>query len=395
MIRFDEALAHVLALARPLEAEQVALAEANGRVLAAPAVAQVSAPPADVSVMDGYAVREADLATLPATLRIGGESFAGRGHDTPVEPGQCVRIFTGAPVPPGADRVVMQEQVRREGDIAMFEAPLSPARFIRRAGSDFGKADALLAAGTLLGPRQMVAAAAADLDRLSVWRRPRLTVLSTGDELARPGTARERAQAIPESISFGVSALAESWGAEFIGSVILADRLEDMERAAEQALRDADIVVVTGGASVGERDFAKAMFDNQGLELAFSKVAMKPGKPVWFGRAQDRLVLGLPGNPTSAMVTARLFLAPLISGLVGRDPHVALRWRKMALADALPPTGERETFARATVENGRARVLPNQDSGAQKTLADCDHLVRLPPGSDVIEAGSRVDALDF
>ncbi|HEY0327240.1 MAG TPA: molybdopterin molybdenumtransferase MoeA, partial [Allosphingosinicella sp.] len=151
MIRFDEALAHVLALARPLEAEQVALAEANGRVLAAPAVAQVSAPPADVSAMDGYAVREADLATLPATLRIGGESFAGRGHDTPVEPGQCVRIFTGAPVPPGADRVVMQEQVRREGDIATFEAPLSAARFIRRAGSDFGKADALLAAGTLLG----------------------------------------------------------------------------------------------------------------------------------------------------------------------------------------------------------------------------------------------------
>ena len=395
MISFDEALARVFSLAEPLGIEDVPLAEAHGRILAAPVTARVSAPPADVSSMDGYAVREADLAALPATLRVTGESLPGRAHEAAIEPGSCVRIFTGAPVPPGADRVVVQEVVRREGDVALFEAPLSPARYIRATGSDFGEGDTLLAPGTLLGPRQMVAAAAADLEQLSVWRRPRLTVLSTGDELAEPGTARNRAQAIPESVSFGVAAMAESWGATFVGSTILADRIQDMERAAALALRDSDIVVVTGGASVGDRDFAKPMFDTHGLEIVFSKVSMKPGKPVWLGRAQGRLVLGLPGNPTSAMVTARLFLAPLIAGMVGRDPHAALRWRKMELANALPATGDRETLARGTIQGTFAHVLPNQDSGAQKTLADCDLLIRLTPGADPVEAGSLVDVLDF
>jgi molybdopterin molybdotransferase len=306
-----------------------------------------------------------------------------------------VRIFTGAPVPPGADRVIVQEVVRREGDDAVFEAPLSPARHIRAVGSDFRAGDVLLDSGTLLGPRQLVAAAAADLDRLSVTRRPRVMVLSTGDELAEPGTARHRAGAIPESVSFGVAAMAEAWGASFMGSVTLADRLEEMVRAAGLALRDADLVVVTGGASVGEKDFAKPMFAEQGLDFVFSKVAIKPGKPVWLGQARGRLVLGLPGNPTSAMVTARLFLAPLVAGLVGRDPRAALRWRSLQLADDLPPTGDRETFARGIIERETVRVLSNQDSSAQKTLADCDMLVRLAPGRAAVEAGSRVDVLDF
>ncbi len=395
MIPFDEALERILAIAKPLAAEEVPLAEAHGRVLAAPVTAQVSAPPTDVSAMDGYAMREADLAALPATLTVTGESFAGRGHKGAVGPGSCVRIFTGAPVPPGADRVIVQEVVRRDGNTAIFEAPLSPARHIRVGGSDFRAGDVLLDSGTLIGPRQLVAAAAADLDRLSVTRRPRVMVLSTGDELAEPGTARHRAEAIPESVSFGVAAIAEAWGASFMGSVTLADRLEDMVRAAGLALRDADLVVVTGGASVGEKDFAKPMFAEQGLELVFSKVAIKPGKPVWLGQARGRLVLGLPGNPTSAMVTARLFLAPLVAGLVGRDPRAALRWRSLQLADGLPPTGDRETFARGIVEGETVRVLSNQDSSAQKTLADCDLLVRLAPGRAPVEAGSRVDVLDF
>jgi molybdopterin molybdotransferase len=395
VIQFDEALERALALAGPLGTEEVPLCEAHGRVLAAPVAAFVSAPPADVSAMDGYAVREADLAALPATLKVAGESFAGRGYGSAVEPGSCVRIFTGAPVPPGADRVIVQEVVRREGEVAIFEAPLSPARHIRTKGSDFREGDVLLSAGTLLGPRQMVAAAAADMNRIAVWRRPRVMVLSTGDELAEPGTARDRHQAIPESVSFGVAALAQEWGATFMGSVSLPDRLEEMAQAAALALRDADLVVVTGGASVGDRDFAKPMFADQGLELVFSKVAIKPGKPVWLGRARGRLVLGLPGNPTSAMVTARLFLAPLVAGLVGRDPLTGLNWRKMPLANGLPPTGDRETFARGIVEGEAVRVLSNQDSSAQKTLADCDLLVRLAPGRTAVEAGTSVDALDF
>lgn len=395
MIRFEEALDRVLALAVPLGAEEVPLAQAHGRVLAEPVAALVSAPPADVSAMDGYAVREADLAALPVTLSVAGESFAGRGYGSALDPGGCVRIFTGAPIPPGADRIIVQEAARREGDVAIFDAPLSAERHIRRAGSDFSEGDVLLSLGTLLGPRQMVAAAAADLDRLPVWRRPRVIVLGTGDELARPGTARDRPQAIPESVSFGVAAMAEEWGATFLGRVALPDRLEEMAQAAALALRDADLVVVTGGASVGDKDFARPMFVDQGLELVFSKVAIKPGKPVWFGRARGRLVLGLPGNPTSAMVTARLFLAPLVAGLAGRDAGAALRWRTLPLAGRLPPTGDRETFARGIVEGGAVRIFSNQDSSAQKTLADCDLLVRLAPGGSAVEAGTLVDILDF
>ncbi len=395
MISFDEALARLLPLAEPIEAEEVALADAHGRVLAQDLAALVSAPPANVSAMDGYAVREADLAALPATLTVIGESFAGQGHAGALSPGSCVRIFTGAPVPAGADRVIVQEDVRREGERATFATPLTSARHVRAAGSDFREGDVLLASGTLLGPRQLVAAAAADRDRVTAWRRPRVVVLGTGDELVAPGTARRHPQAIPESVSYGVAALAEAWGARLVRATRLADRLDDMAAAAGQALADADLVVVTGGASVGDKDFARPMFAGLGLELIFSKVAIKPGKPVWLGRAAGRLVLGLPGNPTSAMVTARLFLAPLVAGLSGRDPATALAWRGLALAEERPPTGPRETFARAVVEGERVRILPNQDSSAQKVLADCDALARLAPGREPVAAGARIDALAF
>ena len=251
----------------------------------------------------------------------------------------------------------------------------------------------LLPAGTLLEPRQLIAAAAADLPSLAVCRRPRLMVLSTGDELAEPGTARHRSDRIPESVSFGVAALAREWGAEYLGSVALPDRLEEMQAAAALALRDADVVVVTGGASVGARDFAKQMF--VGLDLVFGKVAIKPGKPVWLGRAKGRIVLGLPGNPTSAMVTARLFLAPLLAGLTGREPGAALRWRRATLSRPLCPVGQRETFARGVREDDGVRVMDDQDSSSQKTLAQCELLVRLRPGSVALEAGTLVQVLDF
>ena len=393
MISFGEAAALVSGIAGPLGREQVALAKAHRRVLAEPVLAQVAAPPTDVSAMDGYAVREADLAAIPARLRVVGESVAGSGFPGPLGAGTCVRIFTGAPVPHSADRVIVQEVVRREGDEALFEAPLGPARHIRKTGSDFHAGDVLLPAGAPLGPRQLVAAAAADLDVLTVWKRPRLWVLSTGDELAAPGTARDRPGAIPESVSFGVAALAAEWGAACLGTVSLADRLGEMQEAAASALRDAEVVVVTGGASVGERDFAKQMF--AGLDLLFSKVAIKPGKPVWLGRAGQRIVLGLPGNPTSAMVTARLFLAPLLAGLAGLEPSTALRWREARLAAPLGPVGERETFARGRLDGAEVRVAANQDSSAQRTLAECDVLVRLRPGSAALDRGTPVQLIDF
>lgn len=390
MIPFDEAVRRIGIEARPLGSERVPLSEAAGRVLAAAVEARIDSPPADASAMDGYAVRDADL---PGTLRLVGDSFAGRGFEGRVAAGTCVRIFTGAPVPEGADRVVMQEVVEREGDRAVFEERPGEARHIRRRGSDFRAGDRLLEAGRRLDPRALVAAAGADLADVEVWRRPAVRVLSTGDELAPPGEARARPGAIPESVSFGVAALAETWGARSLGSLRLGDELGAMEQAAGAALAAADLVVVTGGASVGEKDFAKAMFAPHGLELVFSKVAIKPGKPVWLGRARGRLVIGLPGNPTSAMATARLLLAPLVAGLAGRGG--ALGWRKVRLAAPLPACGERETFHRARIEPGGAVPVSNPDSSAQKALAEADLLLRSRPNDPAREAGEEIDALDF
>ncbi|HKR24801.1 MAG TPA: molybdopterin molybdotransferase MoeA, partial [Allosphingosinicella sp.] len=326
MIGFDEALALIVAAAKPLGTEIVQLGEAKGRVLAKPVTALVDSPPWDVSAMDGYAVRDADL---PGRLTLAGESRPGPAGPPTLGAGQCVRIFTGAPIPAGADRVVMQEDVRRDGDAAIFGAP-GDAHHVRRLGSDFRRQDRLLEPGRLVDARALVAIAAADREIVDVYRRPKLALFATGDELVEPGMAMEPG-AIPDSASVGVMALGEDWGAACIGRWRLRDELP-MPQFAVAATQEADLIVVTGGASVGERDFAKAMFEDHGLELIFSTVAIKPGKPAWFGRAAGRLVLGLPGNPTSAMVTARLFLAALLAGMSGRDPAAAGAWFEGPLA---------------------------------------------------------------
>jgi molybdopterin molybdotransferase len=388
MIGFDEALALIVGAARPLGVEAVPLARAHGRVLAAPVVARVDHPPADVSAMDGYAVREADL---PGRLPIAGESLPG-GAIGELRPGTCIRIFTGAPVPRGADRVVIQENVRRDGDWALFGEP-GPARHIRPRGLDFAAGDLLLEPGRRLDPRALVAVAGADIGEVEVFRRPRVAILATGDELVAPGEAAASPGALPDSITHGLAALVSDWGGDVAASERLRDDPEPMRRAAAEALRRADLVVVTGGASVGERDFAKAMFG--GLELIFSKVAIKPGKPVWLGRAGGKLVLGLPGNPTSAVVTARLLLAPLLAGILGRRPGEALRWRSAPLAEGLDPPGDRETFVRAAWAGEAVCPLRNQDSGAQKALADADLLIRRRAGAPAAAKGEHVDILEF
>jgi len=390
VIAFDEAMRRVREVAHPLGRETVPIAEAAGRVLAAPVLAQVDSPPADCSSMDGYAVRDADL---PRVLDVIGESFAGRPFDGAVELGTCVRIFTGASVPIGADRVVIQEEVVRTEGTAEIRAAGTSDRHIRTTGSDFRVGELLIEAGTRLAPRALVTAAGADLAAVEAWRRPRVTILVTGDELAPPGEARSTHARIPESVSYGVAALAEGGGAEVIGTRRLRDDLAAMRAAAGEAVESADLIVVTGGASVGEKDFAKAIFEPLGLELVFSKVAIKPGKPVWLGRCGGALVLGLPGNPTSAMVTARLFLAPLVDGLTGRD--AALDWMPVALAGGLPACGDRETFVRARRTSAGALPLSNQDSGAQAALAQADLLLRCRPNQAARALGELVDALEF
>jgi molybdopterin molybdotransferase len=395
MISFDEAIERIRKVAVPLGIESIALEVAAGRVLASPVVARIESPRADVSAMDGYAVRESDLANLPARLKLAGESFAGHGWSGDVGAGECVRIFTGAPVPNGADRVVVQEDVIREDDLLVIERHPGSQLHIRSRGGDFTKGDELVGTGRPLDPRAIIAAAAADLAKLDVYLRPWIRIFSTGDELAEPGSAARARDSIPESVSFGVAALAHQWGAEILGKARLRDDLKSMKRAAANAIVDADVVIVTGGASVGEKDFGKAMFEDEGLELIYSKVSLKPGKPAWLGRAGNALVMGLPGNPTSALVTARLFLAPLLAGLTGRDPMDALRWRQMALATPLGECGSRETFHRARSTGLWAEILSNQDSSAQKTLVEADLLARQPANSPAREAGELVDVLDF
>ena len=392
MIGFDEAVAIVAEAARPLGSERVAIGEAAGRVIAAPVVAMIDSPPADSSAMDGYAVRDSDV---PGRLMVVGESFAGRGFEGHVQPGCAVRIFTGAAVPNGAERVIVQEVVEREGDTAIIAEAAGPARHIRPQGSDFRSGDTLLPSGRRLDPRALVTAAGADAAEIAVWRRPRVAILATGDELASPGEARLRAGAVPESVSLGVAALAGQWGGLNLGTRRLGDELAAMVRAAGDALEAADLVVVTGGASVGEKDFAKAMFAGHRLELLFSKVAIKPGKPVWLGQAAGRLVIGLPGNPTSAMVTARLLLAPLVAGLSGADTGSALRWREARLLAPLAACGDRETFVRARAVDGGVGPLANQDSSAQRALAEADLLVRRQPGAAAAGTGEFVTVLDF
>lgn len=395
MIDFDTALALILSEARPLPCETVALDAAADRVLVADLKARGDAPRAAVSAMDGYAVRDADLASLPARLPIAAVAFAGRAEVPILPPASCARVFTGGTMPHGADRIVVQEIVGRDGDLALFEVTPGPGSHIRAAGSDFRSGDTLLSAGTVLGFRAMVAAAAADVAHLSVVRRPRIVILGTGDELAEPGQALETPGSIPESVSFGVAALARQCGGEVVDRRRLTDTPELLEAAARCALDEADLVVVTGGASVGEKDYARSMFAPFGLELIFSKVAIKPGKPVWFGRAGGALILGLPGNPTSALVTARLFMAPLVAGLAGRDPAALLSWRDMTLTAPLKACGDRETFERGRLVAGGVAGLAVQDSATQMALATADVLIRRRAGAAALNAGDSAIVLDF
>lgn len=377
----------------PLGGQPVLLVDAVGRVLAAPVVATFDSPRSDVSMMDGYAVRDGE-AMIGAGFEVIGTSAAGARFGGSVGVGQAVRVFTGAAVPAGADRVVIQEDVAIDGDrMTIVEAP-GGARFVRAAGSDFRSGEVVVAAGTRLTPGALVAAAGAGADQISVARRPRVVTIATGDELRPVGAALD-GEHIPDSIGPALAAMLQAMGAEMVGHRLLGDDLPALEAAAAQAVAAADLVVVTGGASVGARDHAKAMFAPLGMELLFSKVAIKPGKPVWLGRVGATLVIGLPGNPGSALVTARLLLAPLVAGLLGETSPPPLQWVQLPLASPIPATGDRETFLRATLVDGKLLPVANQDSGAQRALAEAGWLIRCPTGQGPLTAGDMVPALLF
>jgi molybdopterin molybdotransferase len=394
-LSFDDALVAVSRLARPTGVERVRLKHAHGRRLAIPVIAPQDAPCVTLAAMDGYAVRDRDLTTLPAQLRIIGRSYPGAGFFGVLEPGACVRVFTGAPTPEGADRVVVQEAVGGDDANAIFAAAPTAARHLRHAGSDFEAGEILLQRGARLTPQALIAAAAANVAHVEVHARPRLALIATGDELFEPGEAVSGVNAIPESVSFGIRALAEHWGARLVSRRRVRDNPPVMSKAAAAALAVADVVVVIGGASLGERDFAKAMFAPLGLDLVVPRVAMKPGKPVWVGRAQDKPVIGLPGNPAAAVITARLFLAPLLVQMAGGETGAALSWKTARSVGAIAACGERETFLRGRATREGVAWIQNTQSSAQKSLVEADHLIRLRPNAPPVAPGDLIEVLDM
>ena len=389
LISLDEAWGIIADAVCPLASEAISLTQAAGRVLAEPITARFDSPRTAVSTMDGYAVRDGD----GAVLRLIGTSAAGERFDNSVGQGEAVRIFTGAALPDGATRVVMQENVTADGDRINVNAT-SAATFVRHRASDFAAGDEVVAAGSLLTPGALVAAAGAGASTVTVTRRPRVLTIATGDELRAVGDPLD-AEHIPDSLSPGLTAMIAAMGAEMLGHQLIGDNLPALEAAAASAVSACDLVVVTGGASVGARDHAKAMFAPLGLELLLSKVAIKPGKPVWLGRAGETLVMGLPGNPSSAMVTARLLLAPLVARLLGQHEPAPIDWLTLPLAAPLPATDDRETFTRATLSSNGLTPLANQDSGAQRALGKARWLIRCPAGQGALAPGNSVQALTF
>ena len=394
MISFDEAQAIIAQLEMAISYETVPLDKAVDRVLAVAVTARIDAPRQDVSAMDGYAVADA-TAKLGDRLNVIGESFAGAGYSGRVGAGEAIRIFTGATMPNSTDRVIIQENIERDGDMAHIVGEYGPGWHVRERASDFASGDELLPAGTKLTPRSLLTAAGADRAEFIVAQHPRIAIIGTGDEITAPGTAYLQPETIPDSITFGLGAYAELIGGNVIARHRFADNLPDLTNAASDALAIADIVLVTGGASVGERDYAKMMFEPHGVELLFSKVAIKPGKPVWLGRVGGKYVLGLPGNPTSAMVTARLFLAPLLAKFQGQISPPPLQWRKLPLACDTGPNGSRETFVRAFWGDDGLVPLNNQSSGAQYPLAQANWLIRHAANCAGQKQGSLVYALEF
>lgn len=395
MLPVADALARILALVTPAGTEEVPLADAAGRVLAADAVARLSQPPFPASAMDGYAVRAAD-ARAGARLTVTGEAKAGEGGVQAVGPGEAVRIFTGAPVPDGADAILIQENARRtrspgEGDtVEVVEAPVA-WRFIRPAGMDFAQGFRL-AAPRRLNPRELALLAAMNAARVTVSRRPVVALIPTGDELVEPGETPGPGQ-IVSSNDIGLAAMLAAAGAEPRPCPIARDNRESL-LAALEAARGADFIVTLGGASVGEHDLVAEVFGDAGLALDFYRIAMRPGKPLMAGRIGASVMLGLPGNPVSAFVCAEVFLRPALDAALGL-PAGERATRTAFLGHDLAETGPRAHYMRASVSPAadgmmRCEVAENQDSSLLATLARANALVVRPPHAPAARAGSPV-----
>lgn len=389
-IAVAEAQARLLAMAAPVLPETLPLAECVGRWAAENVTARRTQPSTDLSAMDGYALRFADL---PGPVRVIGESAAGHPFAGMVGQGEGVRIFTGAALPPGTDTVLIQEEASREGDLLRQngEGPGAIGRHVRRRGLDFSTGKAVIEAGDRLTPARLALAAASGHGSLAVNRRISIAIIATGDELVAPGTPPGEGQ-LPESNGVMLAAMLADLPVNIIDLGIVPDRLDQL--TASFARVDADIVVTSGGASVGDHDLVRPALLAAGGQVDFWRIAMRPGKPMMAGRLGKAALLGLPGNPVSAFVTAHLFLRPLIAALGGaRDP---LPTRLAAvLGSPLPTNDSRQDYLRATVVDGRAVPAAVQDSSMLHTLARATCLIVRAPFAPPAAAGDMVEILSL
>jgi len=394
MISVEEARDRILADLRSTPSEVIALADAWNRVTAVPVAARLTQPPADVSAMDGYALRAAD-GTLGASLTVVGAAPAGHPFAGQVGPGQIVRLFTGSVVPSGADAILLQEDATRDGDLVRVNEAVTAGRHIRRAGQDFAAGDIVIPAGRRLTARDVGLAAAANHPWVQVHRRPRIAILATGDEIAMPGEPIPPG-GIVSSNSHALAALVRAGGGEPVVLPVAQDTREAVAAVAD-AVIGMDLLVTTGGASVGDHDLVIEGLQTRGLVVDFWQIAMRPGKPLLFGRMGAVPVLGLPGNPVSAMVCAILFLVPALarmSGLPAAPPPVT----RAVLGTALRENDRRADHLRATVSEGPQGELvvtpfPVQDSAMLRRLALAGALILRAPHAPALPQGAEVSVI--
>ncbi|MBD8650437.1 molybdopterin molybdotransferase MoeA [Rhizobium sp. CFBP 8752] len=388
-----DARSRLLSAARPIDdIVNVPLGEADGRVLAADLAARLTQPPFDASAMDGYAVRAEDASTIGTELSVIGTASAGHAFEGIVGPGETVRIFTGAPLPQGADSVLIQEDAERIADDRIRTAfAVVEGRHVRPRGQDFAEGEIVLKRGTVLDFAHLTVAAAMNHPTLGIYRRPRVAILATGDELVVPGGVPATAQIIASN-TFGVAALVRSNGGEVLDLGIVKDNQADIAAAVARAqLEKADVLVTLGGASVGDHDLVQSTLKGAGMELDFWRIAMRPGKPLMVGSLDGMHVLGLPGNPVASLVTSLLFLEPLLRKLA----HLSERNREVmgVTAEPIKANDQRQDYVRASVTrdaagNLVAKAFGKQDSSMMKIFSRSDGLIVRPPHAPELAAGA-------
>ncbi len=397
LISVADALKNILSDAERLPSQSVPLLSCEGRTLADDLKATRDQPPFAASAMDGYAVRAQDAQQAGAALTVIGEAPAGRRYQGAIGPGEAVRIFTGAPTPEGADAILIQENAERDGEKVKVLEPVSAGRYIRPIGLDFKAGDVQLRAGVRLGFRELSLAAALNHPAPLVTRQPKVAILATGDELVEPGALPGPDQIIASN-QIGLAAFVTECGGEPINLGVCPDDPHFMKKKIEQArAAQADILITLGGASVGDHDIVQDVLKHAGMELAFWRIAMRPGKPLMAGRLDGMKVLALPGNPVSGLICAILFLKPLIYALLGRS-GVAHNFDHATLLAPLPQNDEREEYVRATLQrdkHGQLQVKPftRQDSSMLSSLAHSQALILRPPHASAAGAGEKATIL--